>query len=52
MVFGVAWNMSEKPGTAAAIASIVIAYAVGAGVAMRMTRMPVGEATPAAKTAS
>lgn len=50
IVFGIAWNMTEKPGTFAAIASIVIAYAVGAGLAMRMTRMP-AEAEPAAKPA-
>jgi len=49
MVFGIAWNMTEKPGTAAAIASIVIAYAVGAAVAMRMTRAPAVEAQPATK---
>ena len=44
--------MTEKPGTFAAIASIVIAYGVGAAVAMRMTRMPAAEASPAAKPAS
>jgi hypothetical protein len=52
MVFAIAWNMTQKPGTAAAIASIVIAYAVGALVAMRMTRMTAAEAAPAAKPAS
>jgi hypothetical protein len=52
MVFAIAWNMTEKPGTAAAIASIVIAYAVGAAVAMRMTRMPAAPPEPAAKPAS
>jgi hypothetical protein len=52
MVFAIAWNMTEKPGTAASIASIVIAYATGAMVAMRMTRVPAGEASPAAKPAS
>jgi hypothetical protein len=52
MVFAIAWNMTQKPGTAAAIASIVIAYAVGAAVAMRMTRMPAAEAAPAAKPAA
>jgi hypothetical protein len=52
MVFAIAWNMTEKPGTAAAIASIVIAYAVGAAVAWRLTRMPAGEPEPAAKAAA
>lgn len=52
IVFGIAWNMTEKPGTAASIASILVAYAVGAAVAMRMTRMPAAEGEPAAKPAS
>jgi hypothetical protein len=52
MVFAIAWNMTEKPGTAAAIASIVIAYAVGAAVAMRMTRAPAVEAQPATRPTS
>ena len=30
IVLGIVWNMTEKPGTTGAIASIVIAYAVGA----------------------
>ena len=51
MVFAIAWNMTEKPGTAAAILSIVIAYAVGAAVALRFTRAPATEAAPAAKPA-
>lgn len=52
MVFAIAWNMTEKPGTAAAIASIVIAFAAGAAVAWRLTRMPAGEPEPAAKAAA
>jgi hypothetical protein len=52
MVLAISWNMTEKPGTAAAIASIVLAYAVGAAVAMRMTRLPAAEAAPAPKPAS
>src|SRR3954470_21328078 len=52
MVFAIAWNMTEKPGTAAAIASIVIAYAVAAGVALRFVRAPAPEAAPAAKPAA
>ena len=49
MVFGIAWNMTEKPGTAAAILSIVVAYAVGALVAMRMARMPAAQAAAVAE---
>jgi hypothetical protein len=52
MVFAIAWNMTEKPGTFAAIASIVIAYAVGAAVAMRFTRAPAAVEAPAAKPAA
>ena len=52
MVFAVAWNMTEKPGVAGAIASILVAYAVGALVAMRMTRMPAAAAQPAGEPAS
>lgn len=52
MVFAIVWNMTQKPGTAAAIASIVIAYAVGAALALRLTRLPAAEASPAAKPAS
>ena len=51
-VFAIAWNMTEKPGTFAAIASIVIAYAVGAAVALRLTRMPAAEPEPVAKPAA
>ena len=40
IVLGIAWNMTEKPGTAGAIASIVISYAVGAAAAWPFTRAP------------
>ena len=52
MVFAIAWNMTEKPGTLAAIASIVIAYGVGALVALRFTRAPAAAEAPAARPAS
>ena len=38
MVLGIVWNMTEKPGLAGSIASIVVAYAVGAAVAYLVTR--------------
>ena len=41
IVLAIAWNMTEKPGTAGAIAAIVIAYAVGAAVAWPFTKAPV-----------
>jgi hypothetical protein len=49
IVFGIAWNMTEKPGVAGAIASIVIAYAVGAAVAMRFVMTPAAAPAPAPK---
>jgi alpha/beta superfamily hydrolase len=52
MVFAIAWNMTEKPGTAAAILSIVVGYAVGAFVAMRMARMPAAQAAAATDPAA
>ena len=47
IVAAIAWNMTEKPGTAGAIASIVIAYAVGAAVAWPFTKAPAVEAAAA-----
>jgi predicted integral membrane protein DUF2269 len=38
VVFGIVWNMTEKPGTAGAIAAIVVGYAVGAVAAMLLSR--------------
>jgi hypothetical protein len=40
IVFGIVWNMTQKPGTGTAIAAIVIGYVVGAALAMQFTRMP------------
>jgi hypothetical protein len=47
IVFAIVWNMTEKPGTAGAIISIVVAYAVGAAVAWPFTRTPAVVATTA-----
>jgi hypothetical protein len=44
LVLGIVWNMTQKPSTASAIATLVIAYAVGAAVAFPFTRAP--EETP------
>ena len=38
IVLAIVWNMTEKPGWSGAIASVVIAYTVGAGLAMLFTR--------------
>jgi hypothetical protein len=40
LVLGVVWNMTTKPGTGSAIAAAVIGYAVGAGLAVLLTREP------------
>jgi hypothetical protein len=43
VVFGVVWNMTQKPGTGTAIAAVVGGYAAGAVVALPFTRMPAKE---------
>jgi hypothetical protein len=40
IVLGIVWNMTQKPGIAGAIAAVVVAYAVGAAVALRLSRAP------------
>ena len=48
IVLGVVWNMTEKPGWGESIASVLVAYAVGAGLALRFSRAPKDEPAPAA----
>ena len=38
LVLGIVWNMTQKPSTASAILTLVIAYAVGLGVALWLSR--------------
>ncbi|HEU5215241.1 MAG TPA: hypothetical protein VFU30_06850 [Gaiellaceae bacterium] len=38
MVMAVVWNMTQKPGWAGAIAAVLVAYAVGAALAVAFTR--------------
>ncbi len=38
IVFGVVWNMTHKPGWGEAIAAVVVGYAVGAALALLVTR--------------
>jgi hypothetical protein len=40
VVFGVVWNMTEKPGWGGSIAAVVVGYAVGAGLAVLLSRVP------------
>jgi hypothetical protein len=51
LVLGVIWVMTQKPGWGGAIATLVIAYAVGVVVAWRLTRDPAAESAPAAEPA-
>jgi hypothetical protein len=38
LVFGVVWNMTEKPGWGGSIAAALIGYGVGAALALLITR--------------
>lgn len=44
IVLGIAWNMTQKPGTGESVAAVIVAYAVGIAVALRFTRAPAPEA--------
>ena len=41
LVLGIVWNMTQKPGTASAVVTLVVAYAVGAAAALWFSRAPV-----------
>jgi hypothetical protein len=45
IVFAIVWNMTEKPGTAGAIAAVLVAYALGAAIALPFTKGPVSDAS-------
>jgi hypothetical protein len=49
VVFGIVWNMTQKPGTGGAIAAVAGGYLVGAALALRLCRAPTPEAAPAAE---
>ena len=40
IVFGVVWNMTEKPGLGGSLAAVIVGYAVGAALALLITRSP------------
>lgn len=52
VVLGVVWDMTQKPGTASAIAAVVGGYVVGAGLALPFTRLRAEELAPATEPAS
>jgi Predicted integral membrane protein (DUF2269) len=47
VVLGITWNMTAKPGTAGAIAAVVIGYTAGAAAALLLTRRQLAQ--PGAK---
>ena len=51
IVFGVVWNMTQKPGLGESIAAVVIGYAVGAVLALLITRSAQEELGAATETA-
>jgi hypothetical protein len=52
LVFGVVWNMTEKPGWAGSIAAVAVGYAVGAGLALLLRRAPQEELAAAGEPAA
>jgi hypothetical protein len=44
VVLGIVWNMTQKPGTAGAVAAVLVAYSVGAALALRLSKAPASEA--------
>jgi len=52
LVLGIVWNMTEKPGTAGAVVTLVIAYAVGVAAALWFSRAPADTAVPATEPAA
>jgi uncharacterized membrane protein YczE len=48
IVFGVVWNMTQKPGLGESIAAVLVGYAVGAVLALLMTRSAAREELGAA----
>ncbi|HLY87237.1 MAG TPA: hypothetical protein VKO84_12130 [Gaiellaceae bacterium] len=51
LVLGVVWNMTEKPGLGGSLASVLVGYAVGAAVALLVTRSPQEELAAAGEPA-
>jgi hypothetical protein len=51
IVFGVVWNMTQKPGLGGSLAAVLVGYAVGAALALLITRSPQEELAPASEPA-
>ena len=52
IALGITWNMTQKPGTAGAIAAVLVAYAIGAALGLFFTRAPAVVAETAAEPAA
>jgi hypothetical protein len=51
LVFGIIWNMTQKPATMEAVIALLVAYVIGLALALRFSRAPVAE-LPAAANAT
>jgi hypothetical protein len=51
IVFGVVWNMTEKPGLGGSLAAVLVGYAVGATLALVVTRSAQEELAAAPESA-
>ncbi|MFL5915522.1 MAG: hypothetical protein ACJ752_07785 [Gaiellaceae bacterium] len=47
LVLGVVWDMTQKPGLGESLAAVLVGYAVGAALALLITRSPQDELTAA-----
>jgi hypothetical protein len=52
IVFGVVWNMTQKPGLGGSLAAVLGGYAVGAALALLVTRSAKEELAPATEPAA
>jgi hypothetical protein len=52
LVFGIVWNMTQKPGLGGSLAAALGGYAVGAVLALLVTRSPQEELAPAPDAAA
>jgi len=51
IVFGVVWNMTQKPGLGGSLAAVLVGYAAGAAIALLITRSPQEELASAGEPA-
>ena len=52
IVMGVVWNMTQKPGLGGSLAAVLVGYAVGAALALLVTRSPQEELAAAPDAAA